>query len=152
MLCIVTAAACSKADKSTSSEQTVSMNEAVISDTEKEQLTKENNTEETITEEDTKEETSIEAADTTDNNAAVKPAYSDKERVELDPSWQYAGNAVITTGNAVYYKSSSERKGITVAVNAGHGTVGGTTVKHSVIRMVHLRQQEELQQVVQRWL
>ena len=82
MLCIVTAAACSKADKSTSSEQTVSVNEAVISDTEKEQLTKENNTEETITEEDTKEETgnaaSIEAADTTDNNAAVKPAYSDK--------------------------------------------------------------------------
>lgn len=129
MLCIVTAAACSKADKSTSSEQTVSVNEAVMSDTEKEQLTKENNIEETITEEDTKEKTSIEAADTTDNNAAVKPAYSDKEGVELDPSWQYAGNAVITTGNAVYYKSSSERKGITVAVNAGHGTVGGTTVK-----------------------
>ena len=89
--------------------------------TEKEQLTKENNTEETITEEDNEQETSIEAADTTDNNAAVKPAYSDKEGVELDPSWQYAGNAVITTGNAVYYKSSSERKGITVAVNAGHG-------------------------------
>ena len=44
MLCIVTAAACSKADKSTSSEQTVSMNEAVMSDTEKEQLTKENST------------------------------------------------------------------------------------------------------------
>ena len=128
MLCIVTAAACSKADKSISSEQTVSVNEAVISDTEKEQLTKENNIEETITEEDTNEETSIEA-DTTDNNAAVKPAYSDKEGVELDSSWQYAGNAVITTGNAVYYKSSSERKGITVAVNAGHGTVGGTTVK-----------------------
>ena len=40
MLCIVTAAACSKADKSISSEQTVSVNEAVISDTEKEQLTK----------------------------------------------------------------------------------------------------------------
>lgn len=124
MLCIVTVAACSKADKSTSSEQTVSVNETVMSDTEKEQLTKENNTEETITEEDNEQETSIEAADTTDNNAAVKPAYSDKEGVELDPSWQYAGNAVITTGNAVYYKSSSERKGITVAVNAGHGTVG----------------------------
>ena len=138
MLCIVTAAACSKADKSTSSEQTVSMNEAVMSDTEKEQLTKENNTDETVTEEDTKEETvieedneetSIEAADITENDAVVRPAYSDKERVELDPSWQYAGNAVITTGSAVYYKSSSERKGITVAVNAGHGTVGGTTVK-----------------------
>ena len=83
MLCIVTAAACSRADKSTSSEQTVSVNEAVMSDTEKEQLTKENNTEETFTEEDNKEETgieedseetSIESADTTDSNATVRPA------------------------------------------------------------------------------
>ncbi len=36
---------------------------------------------------------------------------------------------VITDGSAVMYKSSANPNGIVVAVNAGHGTVGGTTVK-----------------------
>lgn len=55
--------------------------------------------------------------------------YGDRQRVYFDASWQYGDNAVITDGSAVMYKSSANPKGIVVAVNAGHGTVGGTTVK-----------------------
>ena len=118
MICIVTATACGKADKSTSSEQAESVKESVEATVTEEQLTKKDKLEEA-------DRKSI-VTDTIDNKKAV---YSDREKVELDSSWQYAGNAVITTGSAVYYKCSSEPKGITVAVNAGHGTVGGTTVK-----------------------
>ena len=55
--------------------------------------------------------------------------YGDRQRVYFDASWQYCDNAVITDGSAVMYKSSANPNGIVVAVNAGHGTVGGTTVK-----------------------
>ena len=55
--------------------------------------------------------------------------YGDRQRVYFDTSWQYGDNAVITDGSAVMYKSSANPNGIVVAVNAGHGTVGGTTVK-----------------------
>lgn len=55
--------------------------------------------------------------------------YGDRQRVYFDASWQYGDNAVITDGSAVMYKSSANPNGIVVAVNAGHGTVGGTTVK-----------------------
>ena len=54
--------------------------------------------------------------------------YGDRQRVYFDASWQYGDNAVITDGSAVMYKSSANPNGIVVAVNAGHGTVGGTTV------------------------
>ena len=47
----------------------------------------------------------------------------------LDPSWEYADFSVINTGKAVLYKAESDRKGITVALNAGHGTKGGGAVK-----------------------
>lgn len=55
--------------------------------------------------------------------------YGDRQRVYFDTSWQYGDNAVITDGSAVMYKSSINPNGIVVAVNAGHGTAGGTTVK-----------------------
>lgn len=71
--------------------------------------------------------------DNTDSNSgqleiAVRE-YGDRQRVYFDASWQYGDNAVITDGSAVMYKSSANPNGIVVAVNAGHGTVGGTTVK-----------------------
>lgn len=60
----------------------------------------------------------------TDNDS-----YGDGQQIGLDPSWKYAEYAKITSGEAVMYRASSNRKGIVVGVNAGHGTSGGESVK-----------------------
>lgn len=50
--------------------------------------------------------------------------------ITLDPSWKYAEFSKISSGTAKLYKAEgSGRKGITVCVNAGHGTSGGSSVK-----------------------
>ena len=58
-----------------------------------------------------------------------KGSYANAEKVYLNGSWQYADHAAITSGVAVMYKASSNRKDIVVGVNAGHGTSGGGSVK-----------------------
>ena len=46
--------------------------------------------------------------------------------IGLNLDWKYAGNAKINTGKAILYTSDVQNpKGITIAVNAGHGTKGG---------------------------
>ena len=64
------------------------------------------------------------SADEADNDS-----YGDGQQIGLDPSWEYAEYAKITSGEAVMYRASSNRKGIVVGVNAGHGTSGGESVK-----------------------
>ena len=50
--------------------------------------------------------------------------------VEMSPEYLYAGNSKINSGKAIFYESNSQnRKGKTVCVNAGHGTIGGSSVK-----------------------
>lgn len=50
--------------------------------------------------------------------------------IGLNLDWKYASNAKINTGKAVLYTTDSAApKGITIAVNAGHGTKGGASVK-----------------------
>lgn len=52
--------------------------------------------------------------------------------IGLNLDWKYAGNSKINTGKAILYTSDAEesaRKGITVAINAGHGTKGGESVR-----------------------
>ena len=51
------------------------------------------------------------------------------QSVGLDPNWQFASNSKINSGSAVFYAATENRKGITVGVNAGHGTLGGESVK-----------------------
>ncbi|MCR4807591.1 MAG: SH3 domain-containing protein [Lachnospiraceae bacterium] len=54
----------------------------------------------------------------------------DYEEVAFDDSWEYAGNSKIHDGIARLYKSEADdRKDITICINAGHGTKGGTEVK-----------------------
>ena len=60
----------------------------------------------------------------TDNDS-----YGDGQQIGVDTSWEYAEYAKITSGEAVMYRASSNRKGIVVGVNAGHGTSGGESVK-----------------------
>ena len=59
----------------------------------------------------------------------VTPEPGSTETVYWNPSWQYADRSVIHTGTAtLYHTSSSNPKHFTVCVNAGHGTIGGTSV------------------------
>ncbi len=59
---------------------------------------------------------------------AVQPASAEGE-VRLDPSWTYAEYSKINSGAAILYRSgAAQRKNITVCVNAGHGTKGGSSV------------------------
>ena len=63
--------------------------------------------------------------------AALPPqACVDSGEVTLNPSWKYAEFSKINSGAAVLYRSEAANpKGITVCVNAGHGTKGGASVK-----------------------
>ena len=50
--------------------------------------------------------------------------------IKFDSSWKYAEFSKINSGSAYLYRSeAANRKGITVCVNAGHGTSGGSSVK-----------------------
>lgn len=55
---------------------------------------------------------------------------ADRTEIGLNPEWKYAGFAKITSGKALLYRSQvSDRKNLTICVNAGHGTKGGSGVK-----------------------
>lgn len=61
---------------------------------------------------------------------AAPAACVDSGEVTLNPSWKYAEFSKINTGAAVLYRSeAASRKDITICVNAGHGTKGGSSVK-----------------------
>lgn len=62
--------------------------------------------------------------------AAVSSQVTGGTSVALNASWTYAEFSKINSGAAVLYKAEGDnRKGITVCVNAGHGTSGGSSVK-----------------------
>lgn len=54
----------------------------------------------------------------------------DGSGIAFDSSWKYGEFSKINSGQAILYKAPGDnRKGITVCVNAGHGTKGGSNVK-----------------------
>lgn len=58
------------------------------------------------------------------------PTSTASGEIKLDSSWKYAEFSKINTGTAYLYRSDAAgRRGITVCVNAGHGTSGGSSVK-----------------------
>lgn len=60
---------------------------------------------------------------------AVSASADASGNIGLNPNWKYASFSKINSGKAVLYKAASNRKDITIAVNAGHGTKGGGNVK-----------------------
>ena len=65
-----------------------------------------------------------------ETTAAPPRACVDSGEITLNPSWKYAEFSKIYSGAAVLYRSeAASPKGITVCVNAGHGTKGGASVK-----------------------
>lgn len=49
--------------------------------------------------------------------------------IPLNPKWKYADFSKINTGSAYLYKAKTNRRNITIAVNAGHGAKDGNLVK-----------------------
>ena len=50
------------------------------------------------------------------------------EKVSFNTNWTYAGNSKIHSGTStLYHAAPASSKGITVCINAGHGTSGGTS-------------------------
>ena len=69
------------------------------------------------------------SSSTDDKEKSNRSGAVSKEKVRLDPSWKYAKNSKIKSGEAVLYQHPrGQGKGITVCVNAGHGTKGGESV------------------------
>ena len=60
---------------------------------------------------------------------AQKSEVKEAGEIGLDPSWQYASFSKINSGKSVLYKPGENGNGITIAVNAGHGTKGGSSQK-----------------------
>ena len=86
--------------------------------------------EEARKQEEAKQQANGSGNDNSGQNASLgKGSYANAEKVYLNGSWQYADHAAITSGAAVMYKASNNRKDIVVGVNAGHGTSGGGSVK-----------------------
>lgn len=73
---------------------------------------------------------STEQPETEPETEASKGSSAEAGEVKLNPDWKYAEFSKINSGSAMLYRSeASGRKGITVCVNAGHGTKGGSSVK-----------------------
>lgn len=60
---------------------------------------------------------------------ASSSGYKDGESVTLEPTWKYADYSAIYSGSATMHLAKGNRKNITIGVNAGHGTEGGSSVK-----------------------
>lgn len=69
------------------------------------------------------------ADDGWDAGGKTPAKYENGQQISFNPSWEYGGFSKINSGSAVFYAATTNRKGIVVGVNAGHGTQGGQNVK-----------------------
>ncbi len=58
----------------------------------------------------------------------VEEVIPEDQTYYFDESWSYASYSAIHTGSVTLYRAQSDRKNIVIAVNAGHGTQGGSSV------------------------
>jgi len=85
---------------------------------------------EATTKAETKSETTAETkSETAAETKSATAEITSGSQVGLNSAWKYAEYSKINSGKATLYKPSSGGNGITVCVNAGHGTKGGTDVK-----------------------
>lgn len=63
------------------------------------------------------------------NEPVTKNGYKNGDQIGLNSAWTYADFSAINSGKAVMYTAKTNRKDKIIAVNAGHGTSGGSSVK-----------------------
>jgi len=87
---------------------------------------------ETATETDKAKEESTKPVEETskkEENSKKSADSNQTKEIGLDSGWEYASFSKINSGKAVLYKAGQNGNGITIAVNAGHGTKGGSSQK-----------------------
>lgn len=120
----------SKIEETSQQESTLSEEEETDTEEEMEHADPQESEEVTAEAESEEPEDEPEEQPETDAAAAVTEInYEDGQQNALDTSWQYADHSAIHSGAAVLYRAVDDRKNITVGVNAGHGTAGGSSVK-----------------------
>ena len=62
-------------------------------------------------------------------NGGSKSWIDFEREITLDQGWLFAERSAIHSGKAILYKARTNRKKLTVAVNAGHGCAGGAEQK-----------------------
>ncbi len=79
----------------------------------------------------TTEEASLQTGEETGTTAEEPESEVPEDRtISWDPNWEYADFSEIhDSGVKLYYSHAPSRKNMVVAVNAGHGTTGGESVK-----------------------
>lgn len=106
----------------TTLEETRPVEETAVAETTQEETT----LEETSIEETTVEETTAPVSTEKETTQAISSDLEVKE-ISLDMDWKYAEYSAIHDGTATFYPATgSNAKNITVCVNAGHGTRGGS--------------------------
>lgn len=84
---------------------------------------------ETDSQENTEIESTTEPPSTEPDNPSVEISEITQEIIEWSDKWDYASESKIHEDPVTLYRTESmDKKDITVAVNAGHGTKGGETV------------------------
>lgn len=73
---------------------------------------------------DLDDEAAEEENDIDENKEAINPV----EVFAWDETWVYADYSKIHSDNVTLYRSNENRNGIVIAINAGHGTKGGSSV------------------------
>ena len=71
----------------------------------------------------------VAANNSAQSDIVTKNGYKNGDKIGLNSVWKYADFSVINSGKAVMYTAKSNRKNKIIAVNAGHGTNGGQSVK-----------------------
>ena len=79
--------------------------------------------------EETTKATEATTAKETEVKKDVASEVKEAGEIGLNPDWQYASFSKINSGKSMLYKPSENGNGITIAVNAGHGTKGGSSQK-----------------------
>ena len=71
--------------------------------------------------------TQADESETGDTEYSETQAIKDPETIFFDDTWEYASFSKINSGTStLYHTKESNPKGITICVNAGHGTSGGS--------------------------
>ena len=109
------------------------VSELVLEETETE-IVESSETIESVIETEAETIVEITEAETSEPETVASPpeekGMKDGTEIGLSSDWKYADFSKINRGKAIFRRSEAEnRKGVTVCVNAGHGTEGGSSVK-----------------------
>lgn len=108
--------------------KTTTQQETTVTETTTQEVSKETSTSTTAVS-TTEEEAADEVGDETTTQKKLEGIVPEKKVIKWNDNWEYAKFSKIHTDSATLYYAKENRKNITICVNAGHGTKGGSSKK-----------------------